>query len=287
MPLISPTLILTTGKSSLAKVVATVADSTFFSVSASILISKWQGDSERLVRVLFEMARESPRTVIFIDEVDSLFGTRREGECDMVRRVKTEFLNQMEGVGKEAGRILVLGATNVPWELDPGFRRRFEKRIYIPLPDHEARSAMVKIHLGDTPNNLSKRDLDRIGQKTEGASGADIKVLVREASMKSAELCRKARQFLPIRGFLVPCEEDPNCLDCPLVLLGDPPKNYDCEKCGAKRMRLQEVPHEQLKIPDVSIGDFIDELKHFHATVTKEDLESYTKWTKQFGQDGA
>ena len=233
------------------------------------------------------MARESPRTVIFIDEVDSLFGTRREGECDMVRRVKTEFLNQMEGVGKEAGRILVLGATNVPWELDPGFRRRFEKRIYIPLPDHEARSAMVKIHLGDTPNNLSKRDLDRIGQKTGGASGADIKVLVREASMKSAELCRKARQFLPIRGFLVPCEEDPNCLDCPLVLLGDPPKNYDCEKCGAKRMRLQEVPHEQLKIPDVSIGDFIDELKHFHATVTKEDLESYTKWTKQFGRDGA
>ena len=113
----------------------------------------------------------------------------------MVRRVKTEFLNQMEGVGKEAGRILVLGATNVPWELDPGFRRRFEKRIYIPLPDHEARSAMVKIHLGDTPNNLSKRDLDRIGQKTGGASGADIKVLVREASMKSAELRRKARQF--------------------------------------------------------------------------------------------
>ena len=182
---------------------------------------------------------------------------------------------------------MVLGATNVPWELDLAIRRRFEKRIYIPLPDHEARPAMVKIHLGDTPNNLSKRDLDTIGQKTEGASGADIKVLVRDASMKSTKLCRKARQFLPIRGFLVPCEEDPNCLDCPLVILGDPPKNYDCEKCGAKRMRLQDVPSEQLKIPDVSIGDFIDELKLFHASVSKKDLEPYTKWTKQFGRDGA
>jgi vacuolar protein-sorting-associated protein 4 len=146
---------------------------------------------------------------------------------------------------------------------------------------------MVKIHLGDTPNNLSKRDLDTIGQRTEGASGADIKVLVRDASMKSTKLCIKARQFLPIRGFLVPCEKDPNCLDCQLVLLGDPPKNYDCEKCGAKRMRLQDVPREQLKIPDVSIGDFIDELKHFHATVSKEDLAQYTKWTEEFGRDGA
>mmetsp|Transcript_22545 Transcript_22545/g.40100 ORF Transcript_22545/g.40100 Transcript_22545/m.40100 type:complete len:322 (+) Transcript_22545:402-1367(+) len=144
-----------TGKSYLAKAVATEADSTFFSVSSADLVSKWQGESERLVRNLFEMARESPgaKAIIFIDEVDSLCGSRTEGESDSARRIKTEFLVQMDGVGKTEGDVLVLGATNVPWELDAAIRRRFEKRVYIPLPEKEARSIMVKIHLGDTPNS--------------------------------------------------------------------------------------------------------------------------------------
>merc|ERR1711865_1086117 len=175
-----------TGKSYLAKAVATEADSTFFSVSSADLISKWQGESERLVRNLFEMARESPggRAIIFIDEVDSLCGSRSEGESDSMRRVKTEFLVQMDGVGKKAGNVLVLGATNVPWELDAAIRRRFEKRVYIPLPEAEARSYMVKLNLGDTPNNLTEEEFDKTGEITVGSSGADIKILVKEALMQ-------------------------------------------------------------------------------------------------------
>merc|ERR1712157_700377 len=109
-----------TGKSYLAKAVATEADSTFFSVSSADLISKWQGESERLVRTLFEMARESPggRAIVFVDEVDSLCGSRSEGESDSGRRIKTEFLVQMDGVGNDSKGLLILGATNVPWELD-------------------------------------------------------------------------------------------------------------------------------------------------------------------------
>ena len=121
------------------------------------------------------MARESPAgAVIFIDEVDCLCSSRSEGEDESSRRVKTEFLGQMDGVG-EKGDVLVLGATNLPWELDVAIRRRFEKRIYIPLPERGTRSAIVKIHLSDVRNNLSERDFNTLGQKTEGLSGADIK----------------------------------------------------------------------------------------------------------------
>lgn len=278
------------GKSYLAKAVATEADSTFFSVSSADLVSKWQGESERLVRNLFEMARESPGSgaIIFIDEVDSLCGRRSEGESDSARRIKTEFLVQMDGVGKKEGGVLVLGATNVPWELDAAIRRRFEKRVYIPLPEQEARSVMVKTHLGDEANNLSEHDYDMLGRLTEGASGSDIKVLVKEALMEPVRRCQQAQQFLAVGEHLVPCEKYPNCPYCPPKLSTDKPgKSYDCKRCGAKSMLIWDVPPEKLKAPDICVKDFENVLGHSHSTVSNEELEKYTQWTEKFGQGGA
>jgi len=283
-----------TGKSYLAKAVATEADSTFFSISSSDLISKWQGESERLVRNLFEMARESPggRAIIFIDEVDSLCGSRSEGESDSSRRVKTEFLVQMDGVGNSLGQVLVLGATNVPWELDAAIRRRFEKRVYIPLPDTDARSHMVKLHLGnEVPHNLNDKDFYKIGQKTVGASGSDIKVLVKEALMEPLRTCQQAKQFvLDAEGYYHPCSQYPNCKYClsqSSVSRRDQ-DNYTCQQCGALNISIWDIPSaNKLIAPKVEYFHFENCLKHSCSTVSKSELKRYIVWTKKFGQDGA
>ena len=281
-----------TGKSYLAKAVATEADSTFFSVSSSDLISKWQGESEKLVQNLFEMARETDnggRAIIFIDEVDSLCGNRSEGESDSMRRVKTEFLVQMDGVGNTGGRILVLGATNVPWHLDAAIRRRFEKRVYIPLPDAAVRTAMVKLHLGDTPNELTEMDFKKTGEITEGSSGADIQILVQDALMQPLRRCQRAKQFyIDEDGWYKPCEKYPACAYCPPKLTTDEPgKDYNCELCGAIRMSLWDVPTEKLQAPNVLYKDFTTVLKCSVSTVSPEELKRFEEWTKLFGQDGA
>ncbi|CAH0491760.1 unnamed protein product [Peronospora farinosa] len=293
-----------TGKSYLAQAVATEADATFFSVSSSSLVSKWQGESEKLVKNLFEMAREKKPAIIFIDEIDSLCSNRSEGESDSTRRIKNEFLVQMQGMGNNHDGVLVLGATNVPWELDPAMRRRFEKRIYIPLPEVNARKVMLGIHLGDTPNELSDANFTAIAEKTEGCSGSDISVLVRDALMEPLRKCQQAQFFAPCNDkarptrnglFLTPCEDDPPCAYCHMKLSSCPTKCSDCKvpcrRCGALRMRLYDLPErgfsdENLRPPMISMNDFTRVLEHSTATVAPDELNRFVKWTQEFGQDG-
>ena len=134
-----------TGKTMLGKCVAAVSQSSFFCISASTLTSKYHGEGEKLVRKLFDVARELQPSVIFIDEIDSLLSSRHSREHDAVRRLKTEFLIQFDGVSTNAkDRVLVMGATNRPQDLDDAVLRRMEKRIYIPLPDEDARKTLLK-----------------------------------------------------------------------------------------------------------------------------------------------
>ncbi|CAD5208941.1 unnamed protein product [Bursaphelenchus xylophilus] len=265
-----------TGKSYIAKAVATEAqNSTFFSVSSSDLVSKWLGESEKLVRELFEMARQQKPSIIFIDEVDSLCSSRSDNESESARRIKTEFLVQMQGVGTDNDGILVLGATNIPWVLDSAIRRRFEKRIYIPLPDCNGRKQMFKLGIGSTPHSLTDDDIKALAEKTEGYSGHDISMVVRDALMQPVRKLQSATHFVRISGpspttgeivddLLTPCSP------------GRP---------GAKEMSWLEVPSDKLAEPIVCMNDMLRSLMTTKPTVNQADLEKLEGFKKDFGQE--
>ena len=135
---------------------------------------------------------------------------------------------------------------------------------------------------------MTESDFDTLGQMTEGASGSDIGLLVQEALMEPVRKCEQAQQFLPIGDYLVPCKQYPNCSYCPPKLSADPPnKNRDCSRCGAKGMHLDDVPSEKLKAQDVCMEDFKSVLGTSYSSVSKDELEEYEKWTRQFGKEGA
>ncbi|XP_037278181.2 vacuolar protein sorting-associated protein 4 [Rhipicephalus microplus] len=267
-----------TGKSYLAKAVATEANnSTFFSVSSSHLVSKWLGESEKLVRNLFEMARNQKPSIIFIDEIDSLCSTRSDNENDATRRIKTEFLVQMQGVGNDNDGILMLGATNIPWILDSAIRRRFEKRIYIPLPDEPARLHMFKLHIGNTPHTLSQEDFKQLAKRSGGFSGADISVLVRDALMQPVRKVQTSTQFRRVRG---PSRGDPNVFVDDLLTPCSPGSP------GAIEMSWMDVPGEKLLEPTVTMSDMLLSLSTAKPTVRKDDLRKLKKFLDDFGEEG-
>ncbi|KAF6321767.1 spastin [Rhinolophus ferrumequinum] len=172
------------GKTMLAKAVAAESNATFFNISAASLTSKYVGEGEKLVRALFAVARELQPSIIFIDEVDSLLCERREGEHDASRRLKTEFLIEFDGV-QSAGddRVLVMGATNRPQELDEAVLRRFTKRVYVSLPNEETRLLLLKNLLCKQGSPLTQKELAQLARMTDGYSGSDLTALAKDAAL--------------------------------------------------------------------------------------------------------
>ncbi|MFX1285334.1 MAG: AAA family ATPase [Promethearchaeota archaeon] len=171
------------GKTYLCKAVASEVDSTFFSVSAANLISKWLGESEKLVKELYDRAIEESPSIIFFDEIDALAGSRGgSSEGEAMRRVKTQLLQAVEGFGTGEELLVTVGATNTPWDIDAAMRRRFERRVYVTLPTTEARGIMFQIHTRGVKLD-SDVSFEELAKYTAGYSAADIALLCREALM--------------------------------------------------------------------------------------------------------
>lgn len=172
------------GKTMLAKAVANEANCNFFNITAASLTSKYVGEGEKLVRALFSIALYIQPSIIFIDEIDSLLFERKENDHEASRRLKTEFLTQFDGMQSNSqDRILVMGATNRPYELDNAALRRFPKRIYIGLPDFETRVSMVNKLLESQSHSLRPSQIEELAFLSDGYSGSDLTALAKDAAL--------------------------------------------------------------------------------------------------------
>jgi len=249
-----------TGKTLLAKALATQGKTTFFNVSPTTFASKWKGESEKLVRILFEMARFYAPSTIFIDEVDSIGTKRSDGEHEASKKVLAEMLVQMDGISESNSGIngeydnennkpkfvMVLGATNLPWDLDDALRRRFEKRIYIPLPNSIGRQQMFRINFKGIKlsNDI---DIDTLVKKTEGYSGHDISSVCREASLMNMR-----RKLMSGNG-----------------------------KFNILEAANNEIFLQDLEAP-VSQSDVLTAIKNISKSVSSNDVKKFEEWTEQY-----
>lgn len=171
-----------TGKTMLAKALASEGCTTFINVTSSTFISKWRGESEKMLQVLFDIAKLSAPTTIFIDELDALASESSQSQHEASRRFRSELLVQIDGILSGESNVFILGNTNVPWNLDAAILRRFEKRIFVDLPSEENRRQLLT-HYIKQPHSLQKEEFQRLAEKMENFSGSDIKTLSKEAAM--------------------------------------------------------------------------------------------------------
>ncbi|MEB3805963.1 MAG: AAA family ATPase, partial [Desulfurococcales archaeon] len=174
-----------TGKTLLAKAVATESGANFIAVRGPEVLSKWVGESEKAVRRIFERARQVAPTVVFFDEIDAIAPARgfRHDTSGVTDRIVNQLLTELDGI-VPLQNVVVIAATNRPDIIDPALLRpgRFDRLIYVPPPDKEARKQIFKVHTRKVPL-ADDVDLDKLAELTEGYTGADIEAVVREAVM--------------------------------------------------------------------------------------------------------
>lgn len=264
------------GKTMMARAVAKEMKATVLWVSLADITSKFIGESEKLLRMLFELAREKSPSIIIIDEMDSIGRKRNGNESETERRIKTEFLKQMDEINAENDDVYVLATTNMPWELDIAALRRFERRILLPIPDMKAREEIFRLHIGEHPHDLKEDDFKYLANLTEGYSGSDISNVVKDALIKPARMLQETSCFKVIpqangdgnseeekyEEYFTPCHED---------------------EVGAIKMSLTDICKNQLILRKVNLTDFKESIKNCKPTVESSLLSLYNKFLLKYG----
>ncbi|WP_069808385.1 CDC48 family AAA ATPase [Vulcanisaeta thermophila] len=234
-----------TGKTLLAKAVASETNAYFVSINGPEIMSKYYGESEAKLREIFEEAKKNAPAIIFIDEIDAIAPKREEVTGEVEKRVVAQLLTLMDGL-QERGQVIVIGATNRPEAVDPALRRpgRFDREIYIGMPDKSARKEILQVHTRNVP--LCTEDdvkagvcrpedvvsIDELAEMTHGYTGADIAALVKEAAMI------RLREAIDIK------------------------KEIDLDQ--------PQIPPEQLARIRIRRGDFLEAMKYIQPTVLRE-----------------
>jgi SpoVK/Ycf46/Vps4 family AAA+-type ATPase len=235
-----------TGKTLLGMAAARSLGARFFYVSVDRILSRYVGDSPRMLAAVFRVARRKAPSIIFFDEVEVL--ARRRGGDEPATGVIQTFLTELDGVRKAKEPVIVMAATNRPWDLDEAIISRFEKRIYVPLPDREARKAILEIHTVRRGFQLSGITLDELADMTEGFSGRDLRNLVQNAVIR---MLRRAN----------PRVEE---------ILSRAPG------------RLESLT---FNVEPLTREDFLEALKVVKPTVRPEDVARYEEWARLYGEE--
>jgi SpoVK/Ycf46/Vps4 family AAA+-type ATPase len=169
------------GKTMLARAVANECNASFLAIGISEILTAWLGESERNLALMFEKARAQKPCVMFFDELDALAFARSKASSDTSRKIVNEFLSQLDGFENANDQVLILAATNMPWDVDPAMKRpgRFARQVFVPPPDVTARARIIELALESVPHG--QVDIGAIARATEQFSGADVDALVERA----------------------------------------------------------------------------------------------------------
>ncbi len=233
-----------TGKTMLAKASSNTLNATFFEARTSVLLSKYFGESGRLISAFFGKVRKMQPSLVFMDELDSVASKRTADMNEASRRVLSQLLTEIDGFNtNRQDRVLVMAATNKPWDLDDAAVSRFQRRIYVPLPDMESREKIFEIHLKgvELSGGITEK---KLAERSEGFSGRDIASVCQDAIM---EMVREM--------------------------------NPDLEKLTGR-----DVPEYTIKTRDLGPKDFEKAFIKIKPALSEEDVKKYEKWKEEFGE---
>ena len=262
------------GKTYLAKAVGTEFKGNFLTVYGPIIISKWNSQSKQeiIIKEIFDCAKKYKPAVIHLDEIDFITKANNENDNmnDTTRKMKQEFLNQMQNL-KNNDEVMVLGIASKPWELDPLVRKCFQKKIYINLPELNARKKIFELYLKNNSHNLTNEQIEYLAKNTELFTCSDIYNLIQETIYEPIKKCQKVEYFKKIKGInghewnYIPCEQN------------DP---------YAIKMKMEEIKDpKEIIFPEVNFDDFKNVLGRTKPTMTIEEMKKYEKFEEEFGQE--